>query len=276
MLFLLFLSVGSCLDISIFFLCIELSELGLLLVVVDGADHDDDDDGDQDGDTLDPGDLWVGGVVGGEVLVVAFRWLVCHAIVLVDAQGNGDQGSDQKQDLIFFMCWHKPRMNKKHFGNNFEREGKPGGSEFLHYAPLFGSVRSLLHLRDDCHRCYLSTPYASAIALLFALWPFTRPHPEWRLPPFTTLVLPSVLLDSIVMCALVATQQGSSTTRSMTQKLQIGEKLYVWIVWICVDVCVCPSLDGSMGEDGFTRSCARVNAPGTEDPSQNLSTKQRQ
>lgn len=105
MLFLLFLSAGSYLDISIFFLCIELSELGLLLVVVDGADHDDDDDGDQDGDTLDPGDLWVGGIVGGEVLVEAFCWLVCHTIILVDAQGNGDQGGDQQQDLYFFFVW---------------------------------------------------------------------------------------------------------------------------------------------------------------------------
>lgn len=58
------------LDFAVFLLGVQFAELGFLLVIVDGSDEDDDDDGSQDGDTLNPGDLWVSGVIGREVAVV--------------------------------------------------------------------------------------------------------------------------------------------------------------------------------------------------------------
>ncbi len=45
------------LDVALLLLCVELLELALLLVVVDGADEVDDDDGDENGDALDPVNL---------------------------------------------------------------------------------------------------------------------------------------------------------------------------------------------------------------------------
>lgn len=69
------------------------------MIIIDGADHNDDDDGDQNSYTLDPGDLWVGGIVGSIVTVEALCGLVRHAVILIDTQGNRNNGSDQQQDL---------------------------------------------------------------------------------------------------------------------------------------------------------------------------------
>lgn len=58
------------LDFTVFLLVIQFAKLGFLLVIVDGSDENDDDDGNQNGDSLDPGDFWVSGVVGSVVAVI--------------------------------------------------------------------------------------------------------------------------------------------------------------------------------------------------------------
>lgn len=94
-------TVAEGLDLAIFLLGIELAELSFLLVIVDGSDEDDDHDGEENGDTLDPGDL---GILVADFLVVfvvaVFLMVFRHTIVLIDTEGNRDDGSNQKQDLL--------------------------------------------------------------------------------------------------------------------------------------------------------------------------------
>ena len=82
------------LNFTVFFLSIQLAELGLLLVIIDGADEDDDDNSSQNGHALDPRYLGIDGVIWGKVAIVSQRWFVLHSKVLVYSQGNGYDGSN--------------------------------------------------------------------------------------------------------------------------------------------------------------------------------------
>lgn len=83
------------LDFAILFLSVQLAELGFLLIVIDGSDHDDDDDSDQNGNTLDPGDLGLRAFRNGVIPVdLLFRWVV-NSIIFVDTKTNGYDCGDK-------------------------------------------------------------------------------------------------------------------------------------------------------------------------------------
>ena len=85
-------------DVALLLLRVELAELALLLVIIDGSDEDDDGDGDGDGDSLDPVDLRCGAEVGRRA-ASGFELLRGRADVLVKAESEGDDGGDGEDEL---------------------------------------------------------------------------------------------------------------------------------------------------------------------------------
>jgi hypothetical protein len=92
-----FLAVTNALDGTCLLLSVEFSELQLLLVVVERADHDDDSDGNDDSDTFDPFERGLLAPFGR----AAFSWYTMGRGTdgLVYTEGEGDDGGDGQEPL---------------------------------------------------------------------------------------------------------------------------------------------------------------------------------
>lgn len=86
-------------------------ELTLLLPIVNGTDEDDDENGDRDGDTLDPVNLSFGaGRAAASGRLVRVRR---GTEVLVETEGEGDDGGDGKDDEDFILRDRRERVRSR-------------------------------------------------------------------------------------------------------------------------------------------------------------------
>ncbi len=111
------LALTKDLDVALFLFCVELLELALLLVVVDGTNKIDDDNGDENGHTFDPIDLSRVAKRFDTVANTSDLLGRCSKIG-IETKGQRDDGGDTKEneDLVL-QC--EPHEKEKTVGLAF-------------------------------------------------------------------------------------------------------------------------------------------------------------